>query len=153
MPERQSKAHNASGPASAGPHQSPRVMILDDSPVILASLKDILATSGVTNVKTAKNVKDGVKVFKDFKPDLVFVDLMLGETESGLDFLKQAMGVGSKAKIVISTALPSTADAVVMAVSLGATEYLPKPFRKEDVDHIIEKLKKPKSGQTDMSYG
>jgi two-component system chemotaxis response regulator CheY len=128
-------------------------MILDDSPVILASLKDILAASGVTNVKTAKNVKDGVKVFKDFKPDVVFVDLMLGETESGLDFLKQAMGAGSKAKIVISTALPSTADAVVMAVSLGATEYLPKPFRKEDVDHIIEKLKKPKSGQTDMSYG
>lgn len=145
VPAHQPKEHAAS-PATV------RAMILDDSPVILATLKDMLAGCGVSTVKTAKTVKDGVKLFKDYKPDIVFVDLMLGDTESGLDFLKQALASHPKARVVVSTALPSTADAVVMAVSLGATEYLPKPFKREDVKALVDKITKP-GDESGMFYG
>lgn len=127
------------------------ILLVDDSPAILATLKDVLHMYGYPNVSTAESVDEGMKLFVDEKPDVVFVDLMMPGS-SGVDFTKRALAKNPASQIVLTTALPSDHEAVIMAISQGAKEYLAKPIRPERLEHVIDHLSGIDRQLTDVSY-
>lgn len=133
-----------------------RILVVDDSPAILALLKDQLRAKGYTNVLTAESVEAGLRIVDEANPEVVFLDLMMPES-SGLEFTRQALEKNPQMHIVVTTALPPTHESVVMAVSQGASEYLAKPVRKESLAQVLEHLSRdfaehdPRWG--DVSYG
>lgn len=133
-----------------------RILVVDDSPAILALLKDQLKARGYANVTTAESVEEGLKIVDEIKPEVVFLDLMMPES-SGLEFTRTALEKNPHMRIVVTTALPSNHESVVMAVSQGASEYLPKPVRKESLAAVLEHLSRDFAQQDprwgDVSYG
>lgn len=127
------------------------ILLVDDSPAILATLKDVLHMYGYDHVSTAESVEDGLKLFDDEKPDVVFVDLMMPGS-SGVDFTKRALARNPASEIVLTTALPSDHEAVIMAISQGAKEYLAKPIRPERLEHVLDHLKGGDRTLADVSY-
>jgi DNA-binding response OmpR family regulator len=129
-----------------------RILVVDDSPAIIALMRDMLRAKGYSNVETALTSEDAVKIAQASKPDIVFLDLMMPDT-SGIELTKSLLEADPGAHIVLTTALPPSHEAVVMAVSQGAEEYLSKPLRPAAVASVLNQISREGSARHDMSYG
>lgn len=116
-----------------------RILIVDDSPAILALLRDMLRTRGYPNVVTAASVQEGLARVEEAPPDMVFLDLMMPDS-SGIEFAKRALEKDPHLRIVVTTALPASAEPVVTAISQGVADYMQKPIRKETLGQVMDRV-------------
>jgi DNA-binding NarL/FixJ family response regulator len=65
-----------------------RCVIVDDNPSVLAAARDLLEREGIVVVSVAGNTADAVRSVAQWRPDVVLVDIDLGE-ESGFDLARQ----------------------------------------------------------------
>lgn len=126
------------------------VLIVDDSPAILALLRDMLRLRGYRDVSTAETSAEAERLMKERKPALVFLDIMLPDT-SGVQLTRDALAANPHAHVVVTTALPPGHEAVVMAISQGAEDYLPKPLRPDALSAVLGHLDRAPSH--DVGYG
>jgi two-component system response regulator MtrA len=116
-----------------------RVLIVDDDTALAEMLGIVLRGEGF---ETA-TVSDGDRafgVFREFKPDLVLLDLMLPGRD-GIDVCRQ-IRAESGVPIVMLTAKSDTVD-VVVGLESGADDYVIKPFKpKELVARVRARLRR-----------
>ena len=106
-----------------------RVLVVDDDPALAEMLTIVLRGEGFD----AGVVRDGaraVDMFRELKPDLVLLDLMLPGM-SGLDVCKQ-IRAESGVPIIMLTAKTDTVD-VVLGLESGADDYVMKPFKPKEL--------------------
>jgi len=98
-------------------------IIVDDMPLAIASLKADIEDldMSVNIVDTAEGVMDAAKKIKKHKPDLVFLDIHMGDGD-GFDLLDI---VDLKASVIFTTA---SKDLAVKAFQFSALDYLLKPI-------------------------
>ncbi|MBU1862721.1 MAG: response regulator [Candidatus Omnitrophica bacterium] len=114
-----------------------RVLVCDDAPVIRLMLKDILQDSGYTVVGEAKNGIEAMQKFKELKPDIVTMDIIMPEKD-GIDALVGILREDNEAKVVMVTAIDQR-DSLMKAIRAGATDYIVKPFEDERVVLAVKK--------------
>ncbi|PKP35972.1 MAG: DNA-binding response regulator [Bacteroidetes bacterium HGW-Bacteroidetes-15] len=111
-------------------------IIIDDEAlardVILNMLK--LYCPSVQVIGEAYDVASGVKAIKDFKPDVVFLDIQMPDG-SGFDLLKQFPSINFK--FVFITAYQEFA---IKAFKFSALDYILKPVDPGDLVNAVEKL-------------
>ena len=116
-----------------------RVLIVDDDTALAEMLGIVLRGEGF---ETA-TVSDGDRAFgafREFKPDLVLLDLMLPGRD-GIDVCRQ-IRAESGVPIVMLTAKTDTVD-VVLGLESGADDYIMKPFKsKELVARVRARLRR-----------
>lgn len=113
------------------------MLIIDDEALVRRSLRR--ASEGKQHtVIEADNGETGLKLWRNEKPDLVFLDvLMPGLT--GPQVLKE-IGTAHSAKVILISAYTGEYD-VDKAKNLGADLFIPKPFHNIfDVVETAEKL-------------
>jgi len=113
-----------------------RVMIVDDDPDILSSLRSLLETKGY-KVYTFDNGHDFIKrLHEGKKPSLIILDVMM-PTINGwqIQRILQAHPKWSKYRIFFLTAR-STESAIEMYEKY-ATDYILKPF---DINELLAKI-------------
>lgn len=82
-----------------------KVLLIDDSPIVLNILKRILdKSSEVLVIGTAKNGSEGLDQVRFLNPDVICTDLMMPVMD-GLEFTKQLMETNPKPILVVSAAL------------------------------------------------
>lgn len=118
-----------------------RALVVDDSLAIRTVLKDLLAERGWKDVDEAEDVEQALAAFDASKHDVVFLDLVMPK-EPGLTFLRNALKVAPRAKVVVMTALGPDEKEITLAVAEGAFDYLPKPLRRELVGKVLDRLEK-----------
>ena len=114
------------------------VFIVDDSAVMLASLKQTLEMAGF-KVETAK---DGLEAFNrlksGLKPDLIITDINMPNM-NGIDFIKNARTILRFTPILALTT-ESQAAKRDEAKKLGATGWLVKPVAGPDLLKVIKQV-------------
>jgi DNA-binding NarL/FixJ family response regulator len=103
-----------------------RVLIVDDNGSFIAAARVLLEQEGVSVVGSASNMAEGIRLVRELKPDVVLVDVMLGE-ESGFELarrLAEQHGEDRLAMILIST--HSESDFAELIAASPALGYLPK---------------------------
>jgi two-component system, OmpR family, response regulator MtrA len=119
-----------------------RVLVVDDDPALSEMLGIVLRGEGFEPVFCADGVR-AMGVFRDSKPDLVLLDLML-PGQGGIDVCRQIRSE-SGVPIVMLTAKTDTVD-VVLGLESGADDYVVKPFKpKELVARIRTRLRRDNS--------
>ncbi|PZS10695.1 MAG: DNA-binding response regulator [Acidimicrobiales bacterium] len=119
-----------------------RVLVVDDDPALAEMLGIVLRSEGFAPIFVT-NGDRALTVFRESKPDLVLLDLMLPGM-SGIDVCK-AIREESGVPIVMLTAKSDTID-VVLGLESGADDYVVKPFRpKELVARIRARLRSRES--------
>ncbi len=111
-----------------------KLLVIDDS-IVIRKMVEIALEDEDFSIHTAVNGKDGLSKLDSVKPALVILDLMLPDI-GGIELLKTI-----KASMNIPVIMLSGKDSPQMvekARSEGADEFLPKPFRDED---LISKIK------------
>jgi two-component system alkaline phosphatase synthesis response regulator PhoP len=113
------------------------ILTIDDDPDFLAAMRLVLEASGYIMAE-AKSAEEGLKVYKKTKPDLILVDLMMEEIDSGTSFVKELRLLGNKAPVyLLSAAGDEMADNIDYA-QLGFAGVFQKPIKNERLLSVIK---------------
>jgi two-component system response regulator MtrA len=116
-----------------------RVLIVDDDTALAEMLGIVLRGEGFDPVFCADGDR-ALGVFRETRPDLVLLDLMLPGRD-GIDVCRQ-IRAESGTPIVMLTAKTDTID-IVVGLESGADDYVVKPFKpKELVARIRARLRR-----------
>jgi two-component system response regulator MtrA len=116
-----------------------RVLVVDDDTALAEMLGIVLRTEGYEPVFCADGAK-ALAAFREYKPDLVLLDLMLPGRD-GIDVCR-SIRAESGVPIVMLTAKTDTVD-VVLGLESGADDYVVKPFKpKELVARVRTRLRR-----------
>ena len=115
-----------------------KALIVDDAQFMRKILSKILTEEGYIISGEAETADDGVKAFKDLKPDFVTMDICM-PNKSGIEAIKDIIKVDKKARILVCSALGQ--ELLVMeAIQAGAKDFIVKPFKKEKIVETVKKL-------------
>lgn len=107
-----------------------RILIVEDDETISEAVVYNLKKKGYTCL-TAKNGLQGMRILRRERPDLMILDLMLPEMD-GWKVCEQTRSEGYDLPIIILSARTSEFDKV-QALSIGADDYLTKPFGMDEL--------------------
>ena len=106
-----------------------KVLVVDDDDNICEVLNMYLKSSGY-DTRVVYDGKRAQEEFINYKPDLVILDVMIPSVD-GIDVLKWIRREGS-APVIMLTAKGDTFDKV-LALELGADDYVVKPFEPKEL--------------------
>jgi len=115
-----------------------RVLIVDDALFMPNTLRDIFSSAGFTVPGEADDGVQAVNLFRELKPDLVTMDIVM-PYKSGIDATREIVQLDPNAVVVMCSALGQE-SLVMEAIEAGATDFIVKPFRGEDVLAVVKKV-------------
>src|SRR5512138_2036213 len=117
---------------------APRILIVDDDAWILKMVSTVLDKRGYT-IDTAQDGTEALECVSKAVPDLVITDVMMPRMD-GWTLIRQLRAKPETAfiPVIFLTALGSDEDRI-RGFRLGADDYLPKPFRFEELDLRVTK--------------
>ncbi len=115
----------------------PRILVVDDEESMCNFMEIMLRKEGYA-VATAQSGRDAVAQLENEPPDLVISDIMMPEM-SGIELLVEAKKRRHDLHFVVMTAFASV-DSAVDALKRGADDYITKPFKIDEIKHVIKNL-------------
>jgi len=130
-------------PKTALHEAQPKVLLVDDHPLILSALQSIITSLGdnvsVVTASSAREVRQAV--VPGHHLDLVLLDLQLGE-DNGFELLAELRTTYPALPVVVISASDRTSD-VIRVVDMGAMGFVPK---RASNDTLIDALRQVLSG-------
>lgn len=113
-----------------------KILVIDDEEIMRLTLGEGLCDFGY-NVETASDGLEGIKKLKEFRPDVILLDMRL-KAENGLDVARKIKQIDEYVEIVIMTAYGDIKTAIE-AIKIGAIDYIKKPLDIEEIEVTISK--------------
>lgn len=107
-----------------------KILMVDDNQELVVMIRRILLQNGYTNVIWAHSVSEGLRIFKEEKPELVILDVMLPDGDGFSLFCK--MREISYVPILFLSAKDEDQDRL-FGLGLGADDYITKPFLPQEL--------------------
>ena len=109
-----------------------RAMVVDDHPVMRNGLREVLEASGRFEVVgLAGDGEEAVGTVEELKPQVIVMDVIM-PGKDGIDACREIMELLPDTRVMMLTA-SSEEDAVIEAIAAGATGYLQKYSRPEEL--------------------
>ena len=118
---------------------SKRVMLIEDEPNIIEAISFILSREGLS-VETHSDGTTANEKLRGARPDLLILDVML-PGKSGYDILRElrADPATESLPVMMLTARGQARDRE-LAISLGASRFMTKPFSNSEVLENVRSL-------------
>lgn len=114
-----------------------KILLIEDNPDVRENTEEILSLANY-NVITAPNGKIGVELAQHEKPDLIICDIMMPELDGyGVLHILSKNEETASIPFIFLTAKTEKAD-IRKGMTLGADDYLTKPFDDTDLLNAIE---------------
>ena len=114
-----------------------KILIVDDSILIRRSLVKLIDQTGSDiEIAEAVNVPEGIRLLKEFKPDVIIVDIRM-PGGSGFDVMKAAKQLKDPPSIIVLSKY-STDAFRQEAKSCGADHFIDKSSEFKKIVEIIE---------------
>ena len=110
-------------------------LVVDDDPDAVEMFSDYLEIKGINVIGKSNNGKEGLEAYKKLKPDVVFLDIMMPDSD-GIYALKEIREINPKAKVVMVTA-DMSAQTKKKLRELKPTDVIYKPY---NIDRIMDNL-------------
>ncbi len=117
---------------------SARLLLVDDLPFMRTLLADIAKRAGWRVVAEAEHGRQALTKYQIAQPDVVLLDIAMPEMD-GITTLKRLKQLDRNARVVMCSALGEQAM-IVRAISLGARDFVIKPFAEERVISAVTKV-------------
>jgi DNA-binding response OmpR family regulator len=116
------------------------ILVVDDEPEIVKMVGRLLEGRG-HRVTTARDGQEALDAVERDRPDLLIIDLHLPKLD-GFEVTKKLRSEASTKDmpiVMMTAAFPTVADAD-RGITVGADEYVVKPFLREVLLHNVERL-------------
>ena len=102
-----------------------RCLLVDDNAAFLASARTLLGQQGVIIVGTASSSAEALRMATALRPDVVLVDIVLGD-ENGFDLARRLAESNGSSTAVIMTSTAAESDYADLVAESPAAGFLPK---------------------------
>ncbi len=113
------------------------ILVVDDDKLMLDFMRDLLLSKQM-NVVTADNGDDGLKIFLDYKPFIVFLDLNMPKM-NGIELMEKILEHDPNVSVIIFTG-ESAIEPAVEAMRKGAYDYVSKPVEIKKITLVIDRI-------------
>ncbi|MDR0943897.1 MAG: response regulator [Ruminococcus sp.] len=117
-----------------------KVLLCDDSLMIIKKMSDVMRSLGVGIVQTALDGEQAVKLYKMGKPDVVFMDQVM-PNKAGLVALQEIIDYHPDAIVYMLSSM-GTIGKREEAEKIGARDFLQKPVTSDDIKTVLEDVVK-----------
>ena len=114
------------------------VLVCDDAIFMRTMITDILSQAGYDIVGEAESGAQAVQRFRDLKPDLVTMDIVMPDM-GGIDAVREICKFDPGAKVLMCSAMGQQA-LVVEAIQAGAKDFVVKPFQPSRVLEAVNRV-------------
>lgn len=114
-----------------------KILIAEDDSIMLMLLKHQLAKENYT-LSAHLDAREALQAIEIFKPDLIITDIVMPFT-SGLELISIVRSSGEKMPILVLSAMDQEAT-VLEALSIGANDFITKPFKGPELLTRVKKL-------------
>jgi len=126
-----------------------RIMIVDDEMIIRESFLHWFKRAGHFT-ETASSGFEALDKLKSIPFDILFIDMKMPGMD-GIELLERVKQEYPDTSVVIITAYGSI-ESSVKAMKIGASDYLLKPFRPEQLTLVMEKISRQKKMTSEINY-
>lgn len=112
------------------------ILLVDDDPSLLRVTEFQLQSAGYAVIAVPCG-NDGLRMFREQKPDLVVSDIKMPGMD-GIELLSEIKRLSPNALVVMITA-HSSIDTAIQAMKIGAFDYICKPFEKDELLITVRK--------------
>lgn len=126
---------SSSGTAGTQRTAEARLLVVEDDPNIVELLSASLRYAGF-DIATARNGTDALKRAREFRPDLMVLDVMMPGID-GFEVVRRLTADGNRCPVVFLTARDATADKIT-GLTVGGDDYVTKPF---SLDEVIARIR------------
>lgn len=112
------------------------VLVCDDSIFARKSICMFIATLGVKNIYEAADGMQAVEKYKENKPDIVFMDIVM-PVITGIEALSQIKEFDPDAKVIMASSV-GTQNYLKSAIKAGAADFLQKPISNDQIKQVLE---------------
>ena len=113
-----------------------KLMIVDDSRVVHAEMKKLLADTEFEIVGTCRNGEQALAMYEECQPDVVTMDIVMPGMD-GFDTARSIMESHPEAKVLMVSSLAYD-DTIDQAVEIGAKGFVFKPIEKIQLINALE---------------
>ena len=106
-----------------------RILVIDDEPQITRVLRTALSAQRY-DVRTANDPEEGLRLFREWLPDLLITDLAMPEL-SGVEICRTVRNLSRTPIIVLS--VRDQEQSKIEALDSGADDYVTKPFSTQEL--------------------
>lgn len=116
-----------------------KVVIIDDEPIVRKGIVNVINWHGLgcEVVAEASNGHEGIEIINAHKPDIILTDINMPEMD-GLEMIRQTIKKIPWSKIIVLTGYREF-DYIQEALKLGASEYLLKPSKIDEITTAVKK--------------
>ncbi len=118
------------------PEKRPVILCIDDDPDILTYLQTVLEAEGF-DYAGADSAEEGLRVYDKVHPDIVIVDLMMEEVDSGTGFAKELRLRKNIAPVFLLSSVGDNLNLTADYNSLGFSGIFQKPLAKAHLLSVI----------------
>lgn len=110
-----------------------KILVVDDEPAVCKSCYSILIREG-WDVDTVLSAQEALKKLEKQEYDVVITDMMMPKM-GGMDLLETIKKTKLELSVIMITGY-ATIKTAVMAIKLGAFDYIPKPFTPDELSSV-----------------
>ncbi|MCE5278938.1 MAG: response regulator [Planctomycetaceae bacterium] len=114
------------------------ILYIDDDKDFLDVMRMILEKNGYIMAEAA-SAEEGLRVYKDIKPDLVIVDLMMEEVDAGTSFVKELRALHNTAPILLLSSVGDDFNRLADYSAMGLDGVLQKPINEAQILTLLKK--------------
>ena len=118
-----------------------KIMIIDDEEELINLMKLMFKLNGFRNFLTEKNSDHAVKIFSEFSPDVVFLDILMPVMD-GLQVFEKIKSINNSVPVVFMTGNLDGKENDYR--EMGVHDYLKKPFAIDKMFQIINQIAEEK---------
>ena len=113
------------------------ILCIDDDPNFLESITSVLEEAGYL-LETASSAEEALKRYDSVRPDMVLLDIMMEEIDTGLNLVKEIKALGDPSPICLLSGLGQELQRNVDQSSLGVVGTLQKPVPPDTLLNVIK---------------
>ena len=122
-------------------HDTLKILIVDDSDFNRKNMVEILTYEGFNVIGQASSAEEAIQIVHSGKPNLIFIDIVMPEI-SGFELTKHIQDKGAREKFIIMMSSLNIESIVIESISNGATDFLLKPFERDELIKAVEKVER-----------
>jgi DNA-binding NtrC family response regulator len=123
-----------------------KILVVDDDAIVIKSCKRILEAEGF-EVLTVPSADDALEKIKNYDFDLLLMDVKMPKHD-GMFLMREMKKHLPEIPIIVMSGYP-TPETIADVLRLGATQFIPKPFRPDElvktIRQVVQKISSKKS--------
>ncbi|MCL4221247.1 MAG: response regulator [Phycisphaerales bacterium] len=113
------------------------ILYVDDDPDYRYAMRQLLEANGMTMIEAADG-EEGLRAYRDHRPDLILLDLMMEEIDAGVNLLRELRADGNKAPVYLISSVGDAMSMTTNAAELGFAGVFQKPVNPKALLAVLQ---------------